>query len=70
VAAQDGEARSAYSEAGVDVDAGAEPTDLADPNPLTCRVYRRRDGRISPTPDPDDLREALGRAARVEVTPT
>lgn len=55
---------------GVDVAAGAEPADLADPNPLTCRVYRRRDGRISPTPDPDDLREALGRAARVEVTPT
>ena len=30
---------------------------------LTCRVYRLRDGRISPTPDPADLREALGRAA-------
>ena len=30
---------------------------------LGCRVYRRRDGRISPTPDPDDLREALRRAA-------
>ena len=26
---------------------------------LNCRVYRRRDGRISPTPDPLDLREAL-----------
>jgi glutaredoxin len=26
---------------------------------LSCRVYRRRDGRISPTPDPDDLRHAL-----------
>jgi hypothetical protein len=35
---------------------------------LHCRVYRRRDGRISPTPDPEDLREALTRAAeRVEV---
>jgi hypothetical protein len=34
---------------------------------LSCRVYRRRDGRISPTPDPDDLREALRRAAGVEV---
>ena len=34
---------------------------------LSCRVYRRRDGRISPTPDPDDLREALERAARAEV---
>jgi hypothetical protein len=31
-------------------------------------LYRRRDGRISPTPDPDDLREALRRAAaRLEV---
>jgi hypothetical protein len=36
---------------------------------LSCRVYRRRGGRISPTPDPDDLREALRRAAeRVEVS--
>jgi hypothetical protein len=35
---------------------------------LSCRVYRRRDGRISPLPDPDDLREALQRAAeRAEV---
>jgi glutaredoxin len=31
---------------------------------LSCRVYRRRDGRVSPIPDPDDLREALERAAR------
>jgi predicted Zn-dependent protease len=36
---------------------------------LSCRVYRRRDGGVSPTPDPDDLREALRRAAeRVEVS--
>ena len=26
---------------------------------LTCRVYRRRDGRISPTPDPEEVRQAL-----------
>jgi glutaredoxin len=40
-----------------------------DPIGLNCRIYRRRDGRISPTPDPDDLREALKRAAeRLEVT--
>ena len=31
---------------------------------LSCRVYRRRDGRVSPIPDPDDLREALARAAQ------
>jgi hypothetical protein len=30
-----------------------------EPVGLTCRVYRRRDGRISPTPDPADLRAAL-----------
>ncbi|MBV8217855.1 MAG: hypothetical protein JO325_05285 [Solirubrobacterales bacterium] len=36
---------------------------------LSCRVYRRRDGRVSPIPDPDDLREALQSAAeRAEVT--
>ena len=28
---------------------------------LTCRVYQLRDGRISPTPDPEELREALRR---------
>jgi hypothetical protein len=31
---------------------------------LNCRVYRRRDGRASPLPDPADLREALNEAAR------
>jgi hypothetical protein len=36
---------------------------------LTCRVYRRGDGTFSPTPDPEDLRDALRRAAgRVEAT--
>jgi len=39
-----------------------------EPAGLTCRVYRRRDGRISPTPDPDDLRDAL-RAALQEPAP-
>jgi len=37
--------------------------DVQDPgdNPigLTCRLYRRRDGRASPLPDPADLRDAL-----------
>ena len=41
---------------GVDVqDPGEEPTGL------TCRVYHRRDGRVSAVPDPDDLRDALRR---------
>jgi hypothetical protein len=45
------------------------PAAADDPIGLSCRVYRRRDGRISPLPDPDDLREALLRAAeRPEVT--
>jgi hypothetical protein len=30
-----------------------------EPRGLTCRVYRRRDGRVSPLPDPQDLHEAL-----------
>jgi hypothetical protein len=36
---------------------------LDEPAGLTCRVYRLRDGRISPTPDPEDIREAIRRAA-------
>jgi hypothetical protein len=34
-----------------------------EPIGLTCRIYHRRDGRISPTPDPADVRDAL-RAAQ------
>jgi hypothetical protein len=30
-----------------------------EPAGLTCRVYRRRDGRVSPLPDPLDVRDAL-----------
>jgi hypothetical protein len=36
-----------------------QPPDEPEPPGLTCRVYRRRDGRVSPTPDPDDVRDAL-----------
>jgi hypothetical protein len=32
-----------------------------EPMGLTCRVYRTRDGRSSPIPDPDDLRDAVRR---------
>jgi len=39
---------------GVDVQPPGE-----EPVGLTCRVYHRRDGRISPTPDPADIRDAL-----------
>ena len=42
---------------GADVqDPGEEPT------ALTCRVYHRRDGRVSPVPDPADVRDALRNA--------
>ncbi len=33
-----------------------------EPAGLTCRVYRRSDGRVSPVPDPAVLRAALGEA--------
>jgi hypothetical protein len=32
------------------------------PPTLTCRLYRRRDGRPSALPDPADIRDALTRA--------
>jgi hypothetical protein len=35
------------------------PAESGDPFSLTCRVYRLRDGRVSPTPDPEDLRAAV-----------
>jgi hypothetical protein len=36
-----------------------QPPPEGEPTGLTCRIYRRRNGRISPTPDPQDVREAL-----------
>ena len=38
------------------------PPGEGEPFTLTCRVYRLRDGRISPTPDPEDVRAAVRRA--------
>jgi hypothetical protein len=29
---------------------------------LSCRVYRRRDGRVSPLPDREDIRERIAAA--------
>ena len=40
----------------------ALPAPEGEPFSLTCRVYRLRDGRVSATPDPEDLREAVRRA--------
>jgi hypothetical protein len=39
--------------------AGEDLFPVDDPPGLTCRVYRLRDGRYSPTPDPHELRERL-----------
>jgi hypothetical protein len=39
------------------------PPDEQESFSLTCRVYRLRDGRPSPTPDREDLREAIRRRA-------
>ena len=33
-----------------------------EPVGLSCRVYRLRDGRISPVPDREDIRDAVRRA--------
>jgi hypothetical protein len=37
------------------------PPPPGEPAGLVCRLYRLRDGRHSPTPDPADLRDALRR---------
>jgi hypothetical protein len=42
--------------------AGADVSPVEnDPAGLSCRVYRLRDGRFSPTPDPQDIRDAIRR---------
>ena len=35
------------------------PCEQPEPYSLTCRIYRLRDGRPSPTPDPEDLLEKI-----------
>jgi hypothetical protein len=39
----------------------AFPAEPGDPFSLTCRIYRLRDGQVSPTPDPEDIRDAVRR---------
>jgi hypothetical protein len=46
----------------IDGDDVVPPADT-EPFSLTCRVYRTRDGRISAVPDPEDVRDAVRRAA-------
>jgi hypothetical protein len=41
----------------------AIPPNDGEPCSLTCRVYRTRAGQFSAIPDPEDLREAVRRAA-------
>ncbi len=43
--------------------AGGEDVSADQPAALSCRLYRRRNGRISPTPDPADVHAALAVAA-------
>jgi hypothetical protein len=40
------------------------PPPEGEPAGLTCRVYRRRDGRFSPLPDAADVRDAIEEALR------
>jgi hypothetical protein len=47
---------------GIDI----QPPD-GEPLGLTCRVYHRRDGRISLTPDPADVRAALAAAQTTDT---
>jgi hypothetical protein len=35
------------------------PPPEGEPTGLSCRVYHLRNGRVSPVPDPEDLRDAL-----------
>lgn len=50
---------------------GADIVDPGEQPPgLTCRIYRRRDGRISPTPDPADVRDALSAALHPKTAAT
>ena len=41
-----------------------QPADDSESAGLTCRIYLLRDGRMSPTPDPADLRDALMSATK------
>jgi hypothetical protein len=43
------------------------PPPAGEPTGLTCRIYHRRDGRISPVPDPADVRDSLTAAMRSDA---
>ena len=48
----------------VRVDGGDIRSTGDEPVGLTCRVYRKRDGRVSPLPDAADVRDAIAAAMR------
>jgi hypothetical protein len=52
---------------GVDVQPPGEDSAGEEPFGLTCRVYHRREGRVSPTPDPADVRDALRAAGTAQA---
>jgi hypothetical protein len=45
-----------------------QPPGPDEPAGLTCRIYRQRDGRVSPLPDPEDVRDALQAAIDADET--
>jgi hypothetical protein len=60
VGEDDAERRAFPGSPTIRVDGGdVQPVGPEGPRGLTCRIYRRRDGTISPLPDRADLREAL-----------
>lgn len=44
-----------------------QPPAAGEPVGLSCRIYRHRDGRITPLPDQDDVRDALRKAIQKET---
>ena len=52
--------------AGADIDPAPAPTGASSSYALTCRAYRREDGRIAPLPTIDFLRAAIRRALERE----
>jgi hypothetical protein len=42
----------------------------SEPYGLTCRIYYLRDGRVSPNPDPADVRKALASALATQTERT
>jgi hypothetical protein len=56
----DAERRSFVGSPTIRVDGlDVNPPEEGAPPGLTCRIYRRKDGRVSPLPDGEEVREAL-----------